>query len=102
MTMANLASHLRWFTGERETMVDTANTIDAVVVRMYRGILGDCFLVRIKRGVTWRHILIDCGVLQNVAAGDAILAKLPAGVKEKVGVDRLKAIQAGPELIKKI
>jgi hypothetical protein len=87
-------------------MVDTANKqtdeLEAVVIRMYRGILGDCFLIRIKRGATWQHILIDCGVLQNVASGDTILAKLPPEVKEKVGVERLKAVQAGPALIDKI
>jgi hypothetical protein len=83
-------------------MADSSNTIDAVVIRMYRGILGDCFLIRIQRGVTCQHILIDCGVLQNVAAGDEILRKLPDGVKDKVGRDRLKAVQAGPKLIQKI
>jgi hypothetical protein len=83
-------------------MADTSNTINAVVIRMYRGILGDCFLVRIKRGVTWRHILIDCGVLQNVRAGDEILARLPDDVKRGVGEDKLKAVQAGTELIGKI
>jgi beta-lactamase superfamily II metal-dependent hydrolase len=104
--MASTASPSHWFIGEDEAMVDTAHKpadeIEAVVIRMYRGILGDCFLIRIKRGVTWQHILIDCGVLQNVASGDAILAKLPAEVKEQVGVERLKAVQAGPELIDRI
>ncbi|WP_447884682.1 MBL fold metallo-hydrolase [Serratia fonticola] len=34
---------------------------------MYRGILGDCFLLRIEEdGAAARHILIDCGVLQGV------------------------------------
>src|ERR1700730_10115016 len=102
MTMANLANHLLWLTEEGETMADAANKIDSVIIRMYRGVLGDCFLVRIHRGVTWRHILIDCGVLQNVAAGDVILAKLPDGVKRGVGEDKLKAVQAGPKLIQKI
>ena len=87
-------------------MVDTTNKqadeMEAVVIRMYRGILGDCFLIRIKRGAAWQHILIDCGVLQNVASGDAILAKLPAEVTEQIGVERLQAVQAGPELIAKI
>jgi beta-lactamase superfamily II metal-dependent hydrolase len=104
--MASTASPSHWCIGEDEAMVDTADKkaheIEAVVIRMYRGILGDCFLIRIKRGATWQHILIDCGVLQNVASGDAILARLPAEVKEKVGVERLKTVQAGPELIDKI
>jgi hypothetical protein len=83
-------------------MANTANKVDAVIVRMYRGILGDCFLVRIQRGVFYQHILIDCGVLQNVVAGDAILAKLPTDVKTGVGEDRLRAVRAGPELIERI
>jgi len=34
-------------------------------VRMYRRLLGDCFLIRVVDGGTARHILIDCGVLQG-------------------------------------
>ncbi|MFB8831613.1 hypothetical protein ACE0DR_25505 [Azotobacter sp. CWF10] len=33
---------------------------------MYRGILGDCFLLRHEEDGQPRHILIDCGVLQGV------------------------------------
>ena len=40
-----------------------------VIVRMYRGILGDCFLLRIGPEGARSHILIDCGVLQGVAGG---------------------------------
>lgn len=40
-----------------------------VIVRMYRGILGDCFLLRIGPDGARSHILIDCGVLQGVAGG---------------------------------
>lgn len=40
----------------------------SVSVRMYRGILGDCFLLRYEeQGEATRHVLIDCGVLQGVA-----------------------------------
>lgn len=39
-----------------------------VSVRMYRGILGDCFLLRHQlENAEVKHILIDCGVLQGVA-----------------------------------
>jgi beta-lactamase superfamily II metal-dependent hydrolase len=39
----------------------------SVSVRMYRGILGDCFLLRHQLdAATVKHILIDCGVLQGV------------------------------------
>jgi len=35
-----------------------------VSVRMYRGILGDCFLLRHEeQGEEVKYILIDCGVL---------------------------------------
>ena len=37
-----------------------------ITVRMYRGILGDCFLLRHDEDGQTRHILIDCGVLQGV------------------------------------
>jgi len=52
-----------------------------VSVRMYRKLLGDCFLITIGDPKAKReerfHILIDCGVLQNVP-GEAILMKAVA------------------------
>ena len=38
-----------------------------ITVRMYRPGLGDCFLLKIKKGRLSRFILIDCGVLQKTA-----------------------------------
>ncbi|WP_313513712.1 MBL fold metallo-hydrolase [Pseudomonas sp.] len=39
----------------------------SMAVRMYRGILGDCFLLRYTQSEREDcHILIDCGVLQSV------------------------------------
>jgi len=35
-------------------------------VRMYRAILGDCFLLTLEQGEARTTILIDCGVLQGV------------------------------------
>lgn len=45
-----------------------STTSGSVSVRMYRGILGDCFLLRVveEDGAAAKHILIDCGVLQGV------------------------------------
>ena len=43
---------------------------DRVVVRMYRGVLGDCFLITVWQGGKARIAMIDCGVLQNVQPGD--------------------------------
>lgn len=39
---------------------------ESVSIRMYRNILGDCFLLTHKRGHRTTRILIDCGVLQGV------------------------------------
>lgn len=55
-------------------------TAESVAVRMYRGILGDCFLLTHRRGNDAFHALIDCGALQCI--GDrpktkAALGKLP-------------------------
>jgi len=38
-----------------------------VTIRMYRPGLGDCFLLKLKKGPLTRFILIDCGVLQKTA-----------------------------------
>jgi len=38
----------------------------AVTVRMYKGLLGDCFLLRLRSGDKVSHILIDCGILQHI------------------------------------
>jgi glyoxylase-like metal-dependent hydrolase (beta-lactamase superfamily II) len=75
-------------------------------IRMYRGILGDCFLLRttVGEGATevTRAILIDCGVLQNVADGEDLVTKLDAAVVKDVGKERLAAIVAGPKQISAI
>jgi beta-lactamase superfamily II metal-dependent hydrolase len=44
----------------------TSSQDNTVAVRMYRGILGDCFLLRYQDAGQPRFILIDCGVLQGV------------------------------------
>jgi beta-lactamase superfamily II metal-dependent hydrolase len=44
----------------------TSSQDHSVAVRMYRGILGDCFLLRYQDVGVQRFILIDCGVLQGV------------------------------------
>ncbi|CAN5794001.1 hypothetical protein BH11PSE6_BH11PSE6_27050 [soil metagenome] len=58
---------------------------DAISVRMYRGLLGDCFLLTHEyRGETFRA-LIDCGVLQCIGASK------PA---TKSGVGHIEAVVA--------
>lgn len=66
---------------------------DRVVVRMYRGVLGDCFLITVWRGGNAKVAMIDCGVLQNVEPGPALVAKLPAEVVAGVGADALARIE---------
>ncbi|MGO7035161.1 hypothetical protein ACCT19_30505 [Rhizobium ruizarguesonis] len=77
--------------------------LKSLTIRMYRGILGDCFLVRptvvVDGQETVKTILIDCGVLQNVAAGADMLAKLSEAVVKGAGKDRLAAVVAGPKQI---
>lgn len=49
--------------------------IHRIVVRMYRRLLGDCFLIRIEDAGSNRHILIDCGLLQGLdKAGERMTA----------------------------
>ncbi|MCP1854513.1 MULTISPECIES: MBL fold metallo-hydrolase [unclassified Bradyrhizobium] len=38
----------------------------SIAIRMYRDILGDCFLLRIPQSEGAFHILIDCGILQGM------------------------------------
>jgi len=60
-----------------------------VHVRMYRRLLGDCFLVTIGDPKAPRdkrsHILIDCGVLQQVPGEVQLMKEVAADVRETVG-----------------
>ena len=59
--------------------------IESVVVRMYRNLLGDCFLIRVReQGNTERRILVDCGILQGLGAA--------ADGKRSSGKDRIRAV----------
>ena len=55
-----------------------------VTVRMYRNLLGDCFLVRIAAKEAVSHILIDCGILQNVEGDKALMQAVAADVAKTV------------------
>ncbi|MEZ2127644.1 MULTISPECIES: hypothetical protein [unclassified Sinorhizobium] len=80
--------------------------LKSLTIRMYRGILGDCFLIRptVKGGTgdITKTILIDCGVLQNVVSGGDAISKLSEAVVKEVGRDRLAAVIAGPNQISAI
>lgn len=61
-------------------------TIESVTVRMYRRLLGDCFLIRIaETGGETRHILIDCGLLQGLDAASERMKAVAANIVETCG-----------------
>lgn len=89
--------------GKREmASTSTAPVGRSVSVRMYRGVLGDCFLLTLRLGGPDRFILIDCGVLQNTPSGADLLNDLPPDVVSRVTAARLGKVEAGPERIRKI
>lgn len=60
-----------------------------VRIRMYRKLLGDCFLLTIGDPKAQRdkrsHILIDCGVLQHVPNETQLMKAVAADIRETVG-----------------
>ena len=60
-----------------------------IAVRMYRKLLGDCFLLTIGDPQAPReqrsHILIDCGVLQNVPGEAKLMRDAAADIRSVVG-----------------
>lgn len=74
----------------------------AVHVRMYRGILGDCFLLTLKVDGTAKYILIDCGVLQNVPSGEELWKNLPQDVQASLDKAEVEKVEAGPDQIRRI
>jgi beta-lactamase superfamily II metal-dependent hydrolase len=76
--------------------------MNSVSVRMYRGLLGDCFLLTLRAEGERKFALIDCGVLQNVPSGSDLVADLPESVTKMVGRAGLLAVQAGPDLIRRV
>lgn len=75
---------------------------DRVTVRMYREILGDCFLLTVTENGVRKHTLIDCGVLQSVVSGEAMIEKLPEEVTRSIGEERLRKVRSGGEQIRRI
>ncbi|CDM61818.1 MULTISPECIES: hypothetical protein [Rhizobium] len=77
--------------------------LKSLKIRMYRGILGDCFLLQTtvvdEGNEEVRKILIDCGVLQNIPSGEELIRKLAREVVQEVGILKLQEIVAGPERI---
>lgn len=60
-----------------------------VSVRMYRKLLGDCFLITVGDPAAKRedrsHILIDCGVLQNVPGEADLMKAVAKDIRRTVG-----------------
>ena len=75
---------------------------DRVVVRMYRGVLGDCFLITVWQAGTPRVAMIDCGVLQNVQPGPEMVAGLPEAVVASIGADALAKVEGTRDAVRSI
>jgi len=76
------------------------NAAESVTVRMYRGLLGDCFLlVHTCNGETFKA-LIDCGVLQCIGTKDS-KPKTRQGVSHvlTVAADLAKTLSGGLDLM---
>ena len=73
-----------------------------IVVRMYRGVLGDCFLITVWRDGTPSVAMIDCGVLQNVQPGPDMVQKLPPNVVEGVGAAVLGTVEGTKDAVRAI
>lgn len=57
----------------------------AVTVRMYRRVLGDCFLITVGTGEERSersHILIDCGILQGIRNGKSLMREIVEDIVE--------------------
>ena len=54
--------------------------IHRVIVRMYKHLLGDCFLIRIEDSGSNRYILIDCGLLQGLEKADERMTRIAESI----------------------
>jgi len=58
----------------------------SVIVRMYRNLLGDCFLLRLADDDGNKsHILIDCGLLQGAPNSSLTLADIAKDIRSTTG-----------------
>lgn len=65
----------------------------SVNIKMYKvGELGDCFLLRFKKGNEQSHILIDCGSFRNSADSITHMKKIAADIKKQLGGATLNVI----------
>ena len=68
-------------------------------VRMYKGILGDCFLIRLSQGDRESRILIDCGVLQGVKGGKDRIREIAADIVATCGGDPARGVPGELDLL---
>lgn len=58
---------------------------ETITVRMYRGILGDCFLLIHEHNGDINRLLIDCGVLQGVAGAKNRMVEIARDIARTCG-----------------
>ena len=61
-------------------------------VRMYKRLLGDCFLITIKQDGKQSNLLIDCGVLQGVPGAKAMMQAVAKDIVETCTDENGRAI----------
>jgi hypothetical protein len=60
-------------------------SVNSVIVRMYRKLLGDCFLIIVENDGKYSKTLIDCGILQGTPGGDDRMRKVVDNVYRSFG-----------------
>jgi len=63
-----------------------------VRVRMYKRILGDCFLITVRQRGKQSNLLIDCGVLQGVSGDKALMQEVARDIVETTGKGQQGAV----------
>src|SRR5688500_18148958 len=60
-------------------------SVNSVIVRMYRKLLGDCFLIIVEDDGKYSKTLVDCGILQGTPGGDDWMRKVVDNVYRSFG-----------------
>jgi hypothetical protein len=60
-------------------------SVNSVIVRMYRKLLGDCFLIIVENDGKYSKTLVDCGILQGTPGGDEWMRKVADNVYGSFG-----------------
>jgi len=63
-----------------------------VRVRMYKRLLGDCFLITVRQDGKQSNLLIDCGVLQGVPGAKAMMQEVARDIVETCKDDGGRAV----------